>query len=127
MKKYIGVTILIAALSSVYLINTEQKETYVTEMQMPWLGSVMPCYHPRDWLENEEDGGTWTIVEQPDNGGLTSIDVAGDNPCVPINDCGPFEFEYCVECDSCENLKDCIRVAWDVPCCPPDPNPTCVI
>lgn len=76
----------------------------------------MPCYNPMDWLQNAQMGGEWEVLLQPDNGGLDQF-LIGDNPCVDINDCGIFRLEYCVECESCQNLKDCEIIEWNIPCC----------
>jgi len=76
------------------------------------------CFYPRDWIEGEDDGGTFTVISQPDNGGLTNEEITGDNPCIEVRDCGIFEFQYCVDCPTCSNLTACLPepIRWCVPC-----------
>lgn len=70
-----------------------------------------------------DDGGTWSVLSQPQDGLLSSGVLIGDNPCLPLQliGCGETRLEYKGESSTCE---DCFQTAT-LPLflnCVPDPD-----
>ena len=116
-KHEYGIIIAALLLLLLYTIGTPKNNSKSNVSFEPFNGFI-ECYNPRDFIDGEQDGGTFTIIQQPDNGGLTNAEIAGDNPCIEVRDCGLYLFDYCVECAECEDLIDCLDdpIRWCIPC-----------